>query len=130
MSYDLYVYRGDIPDDCVSLVCEDEYSYWSGYETSRGQYFNYTYNLSELFTEFNVNPKRDLDGNTASEVADMIDNALADIREMDMTLLKKLYDPPIVDGRQWGSVESAIRWLKRILDYCRMHPDYKVMERS
>ena len=130
MSYDLYVYRGDIPDDCVSIVCYAEYSHESEYEISKGRYFNYTYNLRELFTAFHVNPKRDMDGHTASEVADMIDKALADMPDSDIPLLKQLYDPPIVAGSQWGSVESALRWLKRIHDYCRKHPDYKVVERS
>ena len=30
----------------------------------------------------------------------------------------------------WGSVDSAIAWLKLIYDYCREHPDYIVRERS
>lgn len=36
-------------------------------------------------------------------------------------------DGQLVD---WGSVDGAIKWLERVQDYCREHPDYIVRERS
>lgn len=124
MSYDLYVHRPDIPEDCLhDLYHIDDYV---SNDYTRVRYFNYTYNLSKFFTDFHVNPRRDLDGKTASQVADMIDKALADINQNHRRVLHKLYDSP----GGYGTVEGATAWLRSIRDFCRAHPDYRVIERS
>ena len=73
-----------------------------------------------------VDPKHDLDGLTAGEAAARIDKALKDIYLEPLYVLRGKYNPP----NYWGSVDSAIAWLKLIYDYCREHPDYIVRERS
>lgn len=124
MSYDLYVHRPDIPEDCLhDLYCIDDYV---SNDYTRVRYFNYTYNLSKFFTAYHVNPKRDMDGKTASQVADMIDKALADIHQTHIMVLRKLYD----SDNGYGSVDGAIAWLRSIRDFCRTHPEYRVIERS
>lgn len=124
MSYDLYVVRPDIPEDCWYYVCDRDHEERS-YD-QYGRYFNYTYNLSAFFTDYKVHPKHDLDGLTAGEAAARIDKALKDIYLEPLYVLRGKYNPP----NYWGSVDSAIAWLKLIYDYCREHPDYIVRERS
>ena len=65
-------------------------------------------------------------GLTAGEAAARIDKALKDIYLEPLYVLRGKYNPP----NYWGSVDSAIAWLKLIYDYCREHPDYIVRERS
>ncbi len=79
-----------------------------------------------FFTDYKVHPKHDLDGLTAGEAAARIDKALKDIYLEPLYVLRGKYNPP----NYWGSVDSAIAWLKLIYDYCREHPDYIVRERS
>lgn len=123
MSYDLIVARPDIPDDCLSYVCEWEYEDWDG---GRGRYFSHTYNLSPFFHAYGVCPRHDMDGHTASDVADMIDKALTRIRQEDPDGLAARYD----SANGYGIVKGATVWLRRIRDYCRKHPGFKVVERS
>lgn len=46
--------------------------------------------------------------------------------------LRSEYNPRDSDGQlvDWGSVDGAIKWLERVHDYCREHPDYVVKEYS
>ena len=73
-----------------------------------------------------IYPRFSLDGLTAGEAAARIDKALKDIYLEPLYVLRGKYNPP----NYWGSVDSAIAWLKLIYDYCREHPDYIVRERS
>lgn len=125
MSYDLYVHEKTIPDDQLYETCDHD---WHWLATSpRGKYFHYTYNLSRFFTQYKVNPKRDLHGLTAKECAHRIDIALHDIhRSTDIRMLEHLYNP---DNR-YGSVGGAIGWLRDIREYCANHPDFMVSELS
>ena len=66
------------------------------------------------------------EGETAGEAAARIDKALKDIYLEPLYVLRGKYNPL----NYWGSVDSAIAWLKLIYDYCREHPDYIVRERS
>lgn len=123
MSYDLYVARRDIPEDCLYDVCE---RHGDRHLVSRGRYFNYTYNLGRFFTAYQVNPIKDLNGLTGRECAGRIDNALRRIEQDDQGVLADLYNP----DNNWGSVAGAVNWLRDIRDYCHEHPDYIVREES
>lgn len=122
MSYDLYVDRSDIPEDCLYDVCDNrnDCCHWS--EDSKGMHFNYTYNLRPFFTKFGVRPSTDLEGLTGKQCADKIDAALHDIYRHDMGELAGEYNP----ASHWGSVAGAINWLRDIRAYCLIHPDYTV----
>ncbi|PWG66626.1 hypothetical protein [Bifidobacterium callitrichidarum] len=125
MSYDLYVADKAVEEDHLYDECPlGDFSL--GDDSERGRYFNYTYNLSEFFTEYGVNPIHDLDGLQASECEDRINKALRRISDVDIQSLEEKYNP----DNGWGNVDSAIRWLWCIRDYCRKHPDYLVYERS
>lgn len=125
MSYDLYVHEKTIPDDQLYDAC-DRYDDYHWADTSRGKYFNYTYNLSQFFTQYKVNPKRDLHGLTAKECAHRIDLALHEIYRSDPHMLEHIYNP----DNQYGSVGGAIGWLKNIRAYCVTHPLFVVSEVS
>lgn len=112
MSYDLFIVDKDLPEPEWFDVCERDGEH---VRTAHGHYFNYTYNLSAFFTDYKVNPKHDLDGLTAGEAAARIDKALKDIYLEPLYVLRGKYNPP----NYWGSVDSAIAWLKLIYDYCR-----------
>lgn len=122
MSYDLYVYRPDIPEDCVYYVCDEsgDGAHWG--EDSKGMRFQYTYNLGPFFTDFGVRPSTDLDGLTGKDCAERIDKALHDIYRRDMRELAGRYNPP----NHWGSVHGAVNWLRDIRAYCLTHPGFKV----
>lgn len=124
MSYDLYVYRADIPEDCACAIgYHDEYA---DDDLKRVKYFNFTYNLSDFFTRFHVNPRKDLDGKSADDVADKIDKALDDIKQYDMEILRTSFEPHY----RHEDVIRATGWLRTIRNFCRAHPDYMVVERS
>lgn len=74
MSYDLYVVRPDIPEDCWYYVCDRDHEERS-YD-QYGRYFNYTYNLGPFFDAYHVRPSTDLDGKTGRECAEIIGHAL------------------------------------------------------
>ena len=120
MSYDLFIVDKDVPEPEWFDVCERDGEHVR--TGAHGRYFNYTYNLSAFFTDYKVHPKHDLDGLTAGEAAARIDKALKDIYLEPLYVLRGKYNPP----NYWGSVDSAIAWLKLIYDYCREHPDYIV----
>lgn len=125
MSYDLFIVDKDVPEPEWFDVCERDGEHVRG-TGAHVRYFNYTYNLSAFFTAYKVNPKHDLDGLTAGEAAARIDKALKDIYLEPLYVLRGKYNPP----NYWGSVDSAIAWVKRLYVYCRQHPDYLVIERS
>ena len=97
-----------------------------------GRYFNYTYNLGPFFAAYHVRPSTDLDGKTGGECAELIRQALMSIYVQPLHELRSEYNPRDENGElvDWGSVDGAIKWLERIHDYCREHPDYVVKERS
>ena len=130
MSYDLYVGRPDIPEDCWYYVCDRDHEERS-YD-QYGRYFNYTYNLGPFFAAYHVRPSTDLDGKTGRECAELIRQALMSIYLQPLHELRSEYNPRDSNGQlvDWGSVDGAIKWLERIHDYCREHPDYVVKERS
>ena len=130
MSYDLYVARPDIPEDCWSYVCDrdnEERSY-----DQYGRYFNYTYNLGPFFAAYHVRPSTDLDGKTGKECAGLIRQALMEIYRQPLYELREEYNPRDENGQlvDRGSVDGAIKWLESVHDYCREHPDYVVRECS
>ncbi|QSY59642.1 hypothetical protein [Bifidobacterium longum] len=124
MSYDLFIVDKDLPEPEWFDVCELDGEH--GRTVAHGRSFNYTYNLSAFFTDYKVNPIHDLDGLTAGEAAARIDKALKDIYLEPLYVLRGKYNPL----NSWGSVDGAIKWLERVQDYCREHPDYIVRERS
>lgn len=130
MSYDLYVVRRDIPEDCWYYVCDRDYDERT-YDQF-GRHFNYTYNLGPFFAAYHVRPSTDLDGKTGGECAELIRQALMSIYQQTLHELRSEYNPRDSDGQlvDWGSVDGAIKWLERVHDYCREHPDYVVKEYS
>lgn len=124
MSYDLYVVRRDIPENFWDYGYDPDYDY--------GCYFNYTYNLGPFFDAYHVRPSTDLDGKTGGECAELIRQALMSIYLQPLHELRSEYNPRDENGQlvDWGSVDGAIKWLERVHDYCREHPDYVVRERS
>lgn len=123
MSYDLYITDRRIPDDYLDDVCVDGDRMR---DVEKGMRFCYTYNLSGFFSDFAVNPKRDLDGHACREVASLIGEALDEMDTIGLDELSKKYDP----ANGWGSVYGAAAWLGRIRDYCVKHPDFILRERS
>lgn len=97
-----------------------------------GRHFNYTYNLGPFFAAYHVRPSTDLDGKTGGECAELIRQALMSIYQQTLHELRSEYNPRDSDGQlvDWGSVDGAIKWLERVHDYCREHPDYVVKEYS
>ena len=130
MSYDLYVVRPDIPEDFWDYVCDRDHEERS-YD-QYGRYFNNTYNLGPFFAAYHVRPSTDLDGKTGGECAELIRQALMSIYLQPLHELRSEYNPRDENGElvDWGSVDGAIKWLERVHDYCREHPDYVVRERS
>lgn len=130
MSYDLYVVRRDIPENFWGYVCDRDHEERS-YD-QYGRYFNYTYNLGPFFAAYHVRPSTDLDGKTGGECAELIRQALMSIYLQPLHELRSEYNPRDENGElvDWGSVDGAIKWLERVHDYCREHPDYVVRERS
>lgn len=124
MSYDLYVVRRDIPENFWDYGYDPDYDY--------GCYFNYTYNLGPFFAAYHVRPSTDLDGKTGRECDEIIGHALMRIYLQPLHELRSEYNPRDENGElvDWGSVDGAIKWLERVQDYCREHPDYVVRERS
>lgn len=124
MSYDLYVVRRDIPENFWDYGYDPDYDY--------GCYFNYTYNLGPFFAAYHVRPSTDSDGKTGGECAELIRQALMSIYLQPLHELRSEYNPRDENGElvDWGSVDGAIKWLERVHDYCRAHPDYVVRERS
>lgn len=91
-----------------------------------------TYNLGPFFAAYHVRPSTDLDGKTGGECAELIRQALMSIYLQPLHELRSEYNPRDENGElvDWGSVDGAIKWLERVHDYCREHPDYVVRERS
>jgi hypothetical protein len=86
-----------------------------------GEDLNYTANMREFFKDFGVYPP-DFDGKTRYQVADMIDDALKDIQSRDPQELATKYNAE----NGWGSVRSAVEWLKRVRMACRKELPMKV----
>lgn len=126
MSYDLYITDRRIPDERLGDVCADSRDGADPSGADKGMYFNYTYNLAGLFSDFAVNPTRNLDGLTGRQAADLIGEALDDMGGIGLDRLGEKYDP----DNGWGNVTSAAAWLARVEAYCREHPDYVLRERS
>ncbi|UOE45498.1 hypothetical protein [Agromyces larvae] len=75
---------------------------------------NYTSNMHRFFRDFDAYPP-DWDGMDRYEVAERIDAALTMIESNDLGALKAEYDAP----NGWGSVETAIGFLRSVRDSCR-----------
>lgn len=130
MSYDLYVVKPGIPEDEWYDVVDCDHE--ENGNKPLGRYFNYTYNLGPFFAAYHVRPSTDLDGKTGGECAELIRQALMSIYLQPLHELRSEYNPRDENGQlvDWGSVDGAIKWLERVHDYCREHPDYVVRERS
>ena len=88
--------------------------------------------IEEGRAAYHVRPSTDLDGKTGGECAELIRQALMSIYLQPLHELRSEYNPRDENGElvDWGSVDGAIKWLERVHDYCREHPDYVVRERS
>lgn len=84
-------------------------------------WYNYTSNMSRFFRDFDVYPP-DWDGRDRFEVADKIDHALESISVNRIETLKAEYDTP----NDWGHMETAIEFLKKVRDSCRREIPQKV----
>lgn len=127
MSYDIAIVRSDVPDDLAfDIAC-----FWEcrGHgDDVAGAQCNPTSNYARFLDAFHVHPVRDLHGRSAMRAATLIDTALEQIRHHAVTELEDAYFRTR-DGEpiRWGSIPDAIAWLGEVADYCRQHPDYKVV---
>ena len=81
---------------------------------------NMTYNVSPMYGKAMGLTISDLNGKKCKEVIPILKKG---IKEMtNNPKVYKLMNPP----NRWGSYDTAISFLKRILEYCEKCPDYKI----
>lgn len=127
MSYDIAIVRSDVPDDLAfDLACLWECRDHG--DDVAGAQCNPTSNYARFLDAFHVHPVHDLHGKSALRAATLIDAALSDIRTRSVAELEDAYFRTR-DGEpiRWGSIPDAIAWLEEMADYCRQHPDYKLI---
>lgn len=127
MSYDIAIVRSDVPDDLAfDLACLWECRNHG--DDVAGVQCNPTSNYARFLDAFHVHPVHDLHGKSALRVATLIDAALERVRHRSVAELEDAYFRTR-DGEpiRWGSIPDAIAWLEEMADYCRQHPDYKLI---
>lgn len=82
-----------------------------------GESFNYTSNMRPFFRQFGVDPKQ-WAGRHRHVVASEIAKALEQIATIEPSVLRAGYDSP----NGWGSVETAVEFLREVRAACLYEP--------
>lgn len=127
MSVDIYVYRPDIPEDCVRAVCEDEY--YGPFDRpeyaqpERAYRFSVSYwNARALCEKYPALDYGYLNGKTGRDIMDELGKAAVEAR------MECYREPQSVEGH--ASRMNLVSNLANLAGFLIVHPDWKVMVRS